>query len=96
MPNILLVEDDTALAELISSYLERNGYSVSVIGRGDHVRERARISPPDLVILDLMLPGLDGLQVCRLLRAESLLLPVVHQIHLELPQLDSFYQSPDL
>jgi two-component system OmpR family response regulator len=71
MPNILLVEDDTALAELIASYLERNGYSVSVIGRGDHVRERARLNPPDLVILDLMLPGLDGLQVCRLLRADS-------------------------
>ena len=77
MPNILLVEDDTALAELISSYLERNGYSVSVIGRGDHVRERARISPPDLVILDLMLPGLDGLQVCRLLRADSATLPIL-------------------
>jgi two-component system OmpR family response regulator len=77
MPNILLVEDDTALAELISSYLERNGYSVSVIGRGDHVRERARINPPDLVILDLMLPGLDGLQVCRLLRADSATLPIL-------------------
>lgn len=77
MPNILLVEDDTALAELISSYLERNGYSVSVIGRGDHVRERARVNPPDLVILDLMLPGLDGLQVCRLLRADSATLPIL-------------------
>lgn len=70
MPNILLVEDDTALAELISSYLERNGYSVSVIGRGDHVRERARISPPDLVILDLMLPGEDGLSICRKVRSQ--------------------------
>src|SRR5471030_1962728 len=77
MPNILLVEDDTALSELIASYLERNGYSVSVISRGDHVRERARVNPPDLVILDLMLPGLDGLQVCRLLRADSATLPIL-------------------
>ncbi|WP_256737349.1 response regulator, partial [Pseudomonas tolaasii] len=56
MPNILLVEDDAALSELIASYLERNGYHVSVLSRGDHVRERARLNPPDLVILDLMLP----------------------------------------
>ena len=77
MPNILLVEDDTALAELIASYLERNGYSVSVISRGDQVRERARLNPPDLVILDLMLPGLDGLQVCRFLRADSATLPIL-------------------
>ena len=75
MPNILLVEDDAALSELIASYLERNGYHVSVLSRGDHVRERARLNPPDLVILDLMLPGLDGLQVCRLLRADSAGLP---------------------
>ncbi|WP_460077985.1 response regulator [Pseudomonas sp. H3_H05] len=77
MPNILLVEDDTALSELIASYLERNGYQVSVLSRGDHVRERARVDPPDLVILDLMLPGLDGLQVCRLLRADSATLPIL-------------------
>ncbi len=44
---------------------------------GDHVRERARLDPPDLVILDLMLPGLDGLQVCRLLRADSAGLPIL-------------------
>eukprot|EP01030_Chromulinospumella_sphaerica_P023895 gene23895-23955_t len=54
MPNILLVEDDAALSELIASYLERNGYHVNVLSRGDHVRERARLNPPDLVILDLM------------------------------------------
>ena len=77
MPNILLVEDDPALAELIASYLERNSYHVNVISRGDQVRERARLSPPDLVILDLMLPGLDGLQVCRLLRADSATLPIL-------------------
>ena len=45
--------------------------------RGDQVRERARSTTPDLVILDLMLPGLDGLQVCRLLRADSATLPIL-------------------
>ncbi len=63
MPNILLVEDDTALSELIASYLERNGYQVSVLSRGDHVRERARVDPPDLVILDLHMPAFDGFAV---------------------------------
>ena len=77
MPTILLVEDDAALSELIASYLERNGYQVSVIARGDQVCDRARSNPPDLVILDLMLPGLDGLQVCRLLRTESASLPIL-------------------
>ncbi|MGO2706758.1 response regulator transcription factor [Pseudomonas helleri] len=77
MPTILLVEDDAALSELIASYLERNGYQVNVIARGDQVRDRARNNPPDLVILDLMLPGLDGLQVCRLLRADSESLPIL-------------------
>ena len=77
MPNILLVEDDAALSELIASYLERNGYHVSVLSRGDHVRERARLNPPDLVIRDLRLPGLDGLQVCRLRRADSAGLPIL-------------------
>jgi len=77
MPTILLVEDDAALSELIASYLERNGYEVSVIARGDQVRDRAKSNPPDLVILDLMLPGLDGLQVCRLLRNDSASLPIL-------------------
>ncbi|CAG8863588.1 Alkaline phosphatase synthesis transcriptional regulatory protein PhoP [Pseudomonas fluorescens] len=77
MPNILLVEDDSALSELIASYLQRNGFVVHGIGRGDHVLEQARRHRPDLVILDLMLPGLDGLQVCRLLRQESQSLPIL-------------------
>ncbi|WJM95493.1 response regulator transcription factor [Pseudomonas defluvii] len=77
MTNILLVEDDSALSELIASYLQRNGFFVRVIARGDHVLEEARRNRPDLVILDLMLPGLDGLQVCRLLRAESAVLPIL-------------------
>ncbi|MBC3414223.1 response regulator transcription factor [Pseudomonas sp. SWRI51] len=77
MPNILLVEDDNALSELIASYLQRNDFIVQVIARGDQVLEAAHRHKPDLVILDLMLPGLDGLQVCRLLRQESQSLPIL-------------------
>ena len=77
MPNILLVEDDSALSELIASYLQRNDFHVTVIARGDQVLDECRRQRPDLVILDLMLPGLDGLQVCRLLRQESQCLPIL-------------------
>jgi len=63
MPTILLVEDDSALAELIASYLQRNEFVVRVIARGDHVLDEYCRDKPDLVILDLMLPELDGLQV---------------------------------
>jgi two component transcriptional regulator, winged helix family len=77
MPNILLVEDDSALSELIASYLQRNDFHVRVIARGDHVLDAFRQDHPDLVILDLMLPGIDGLQLCRLLRQASQSLPIL-------------------
>ncbi|MBK4987234.1 response regulator transcription factor [Pseudomonas sp. S36] len=77
MPNIFLVEDDSALSELIASYLQRNEFQVQVIARGDHVLDEYRRHKPDLVILDLMLPGIDGLQVCRLLRQQSRNLPIL-------------------
>ena len=77
MPNLLLVEDDSALSELIASYLQRNDFHVQVIARGDHVLDAFRRQKPDLVILDLMLPGLDGLQVCRLLRQASQSVPIL-------------------
>lgn len=77
MTKILLVEDDAALSELIASYLQRYDYDVSVIHRGDQALERASALRPDLVILDLMLPGLDGLHVCRQLRDESPALPII-------------------
>lgn len=77
MPNILLIEDDSALSELIASYLQRNDFTVSVISRGDQALDEVRRQKPDLVILDLMLPGLDGLQVCRLLRQTSQSLPLL-------------------
>jgi DNA-binding response OmpR family regulator len=69
-PSILLVEDDLRLAELVSRYLETNGFSVTVANRGDEVIDRVARQPPDLIILDLGLPGEDGLTICRQLRRD--------------------------
>jgi len=66
--NILIVEDDERLADLTREYLESNGLNVSVVGDGSVAVDRIKADQPDLVILDLMLPGEDGLSVCRLVR----------------------------
>lgn len=66
--NILIVEDDERLAGLTREYLESNGLQVSVEGDGAVAVDRIKNESPDLVILDLMLPGEDGLSVCRLVR----------------------------
>jgi DNA-binding response OmpR family regulator len=67
-PSVLLVEDDLRLAELVSHYLENNGFHVATTDRGDQVVERVQGEAPDLVILDLGLPGKDGFTICRELR----------------------------
>tara|TARA_B110000503_G_scaffold39160_1_gene64471 strand:- start:7285 stop:8001 length:717 start_codon:yes stop_codon:yes gene_type:complete len=67
---ILIVEDDERLAELTRDYLTNNGLRVSVEHNGAVAVERIKAEQPDLVILDLMLPGEDGLGVCRLVRPE--------------------------
>jgi DNA-binding response OmpR family regulator len=66
--DILLVEDDRRLAELTAEYLRQNGLSVAVESRGDRAIARFRVEQPRVVLLDLMLPGADGLTVCRELR----------------------------
>jgi DNA-binding response OmpR family regulator len=68
-PLVVLVEDDLRLAELVRSYLQRNGFRVCVENRGDGVLDRVHLENPDLVILDLNLPGKDGFSICRELRA---------------------------
>lgn len=68
--SILLVEDDLRLAELVSRYLESNGFRVSTATRGDEVLGKVEQDPPDLVILDLGLPGEDGFTICRQLRLD--------------------------
>jgi two-component system response regulator BaeR len=66
---ILIVEDEEKLAGLLRDYLAQEGYEVSVLHRGDEVEEWVRAHPVDLVLLDLMLPGKNGLDVCKALRA---------------------------
>ncbi|MBL8777403.1 MAG: response regulator transcription factor [Acidimicrobiales bacterium] len=68
---ILVVEDDERLADLVRRYLERDGHHVLVAHDGRRGLELARHNRPDVIVLDLMLPGLDGWDICRILRAES-------------------------
>jgi two-component system OmpR family response regulator/two-component system response regulator RstA len=66
---ILLVEDDDRLAKLTAEYLQKNDFEVSIEARGDTAETRILTDDPDLVILDIMLPGKDGFEVCRSVRA---------------------------
>ena len=75
-PSILIVEDEPSLAETIRYNLEREGFSTAVAEDGRVALERFRADRPDLVLLDLMLPELSGLDVCRTIRSESLV-PVI-------------------
>jgi DNA-binding response OmpR family regulator len=68
---ILVVDDDKKIVELVSLYLKRDGYSVLAAYDGQEALDTARRKQPDLIVLDLLLPELDGTDVCRLLRAES-------------------------
>ncbi len=68
---ILLAEDNPHQAELVRRYLEHDGHDVTVVGDGRAAIDEARRSAPDLLVLDVMMPGVDGLDVCRVLRAES-------------------------
>jgi two-component system, OmpR family, response regulator RstA len=67
---ILLVEDDIRLSDLVKTYLEKQGYNILVEYRGDGATDKIINSAPDLVILDLMLPGKDGLSICRDVRTK--------------------------
>ena len=66
--SILIVEDDIRLAKLISEYMQKNGFQVQTENRGNLAVERILSLKPDLVILDLMLPGMSGLEICRQVR----------------------------
>lgn len=73
---VLVVDDDPTVAEVVHRYLEREGFEVEVIADGETALRRALADPPDALVLDLMLPGLDGLEVCRRLR-EVVPVPVI-------------------
>ena len=68
---ILVVDDDAALAEMLTLVLHNDGFHSRIVARGDEALSTFREYKPDLVLLDLMLPGTDGIEVCRQLRAES-------------------------
>ncbi len=74
---ILVAEDNQKQAELIRLYLERDGHSVMVVHDGRTALERIRAVRPDLVVLDLMMPRMDGLDVARIVRTEAADLPIV-------------------
>ena len=67
---ILLVEDDRELAELMRDFLENEGFVVWHEAEGKAARDRILASPPDMIILDIMLPGMNGYTVCREVRPE--------------------------
>ena len=69
--HILVVDDDTEIRTLLHEYLQKQGYRVTAAADGKALRAAVAVSRPDLIILDLMLPGEDGLTLCRELRAKS-------------------------
>jgi two-component system phosphate regulon response regulator PhoB len=78
-PRILIVEDEEALTLLLRYNLEAAGYDIDTVARGDEADVRFKESPPDLVVLDWMLPGLSGIELCRRLRSrpETRALPII-------------------
>ena len=76
MTLVMVVDDDQDLAEMLGIVLTGAGIDVDLVSRGDEALEVFRNNPPDLVLLDVMLPGLDGIEVCKLIRAESMV-PIV-------------------
>jgi len=70
-PRVLVVDDEAPLARLVASYLTRDSFDVTVVSDGPSAVEAARTVDPDVIVLDLGLPGLDGLEVCRHVRSFS-------------------------
>lgn len=75
--SVLVVEDDPEIVKLVSLYLKRDGHEVVTANNGSEGLRLVRESRPDLVILDLMLPGLDGMEICRILRDEGSRVPII-------------------
>ncbi|MFZ2480588.1 MAG: response regulator, partial [Propioniciclava sp.] len=70
-PSILVVDDEPSLVRVVEGYLTKEGFSVRTAGDGETALAMARESEPDVVVLDLGLPGIDGVEVCRQLRTFS-------------------------
>ena len=69
--HILIVEDESKIAQVLKDYLEKSGLRVSWLDRGDKVIDFIKRHSPDLILLDLMLPGKDGMEICREIRKFS-------------------------
>jgi len=76
MTLIMVVDDDQDLAEMLGIVLNGAGYEVDLVNHGDQALDSFRANKPDLVLLDVMLPGIDGIEICRQIRAESMV-PIV-------------------
>ena len=76
MTTVLVVDDEPTIREIVVGYLDREGYRTLEAADGNRARELLENDPPDLVVLDLMLPGMDGLELCRWIRSRSRL-PVI-------------------
>jgi DNA-binding response OmpR family regulator len=75
--NVLVVEDEPDIRSLIVHHLERDGFRCRAVASGPEALSAVRTAVPDLVVLDLMLPGMDGLEVCRRLRVSVATLPII-------------------
>jgi two-component system response regulator BaeR len=69
--HILVVEDEEKIAELLCDYLKQSGFGTSTLNNGNHVISQIKREPPDLILLDIMLPGKDGMELCREIRQFS-------------------------
>ncbi|MFF4034699.1 response regulator transcription factor [Streptomyces sviceus] len=76
-PNVLLAEDDRAIRHALERALTLEGYQVTAVADGVEALAQAHKTPPDVLVLDVMMPGIDGLQVCRVLRAEGDRTPIL-------------------
>jgi len=74
---IMIVEDEDPIADFVQTALKREGFETEWVRRGDLVLARVEASPPDLILLDLMLPGMDGLDVCKTIRLRSQYIPII-------------------
>src|SRR5690242_3906029 len=77
MPSVLVVDDDDTVAAVVVGYLERAGHAATQLGDGASALKAVDTDAPDLIVLDLMLPEIDGLEVCRRVRATHPDLPVI-------------------
>jgi DNA-binding response OmpR family regulator len=71
MPTVLVVDDEPLVRDVVARYLRRDGYDTVEAGDGDEARALIEADPPELVVLDLMLPGTDGLALCRWIRSRG-------------------------